>query len=366
MSLPVLGWLGALREPAQVLRWPLADWQTIIRLARRLRLLGRLAESVAAAGLLDAVPAPARRHLVAEIRQSRFRLRTLRWTMERAGLAFDGAGYPCVLLKGAAYVAQGLPIAAGRLPSDLDILVPRDALEDAQQRLQVHGWNEAELDAHDQQYYREWSHELPPLRHPQIGMELDLHHGILPPVARTTVDSAALLARLQPSGLPGWRVLAPVDQVLHSAAHLFLDSELRDRVRDLVDLDGMLRGFSQRQVFWDDLLARADELGLVEPLWLALHFCTRWLDTPVPADALQWLRMRGPGTAARALLLPLLDAVLTPANPDAVDTRRRDRAATLLLARHHLHRMPLRLLLPHLWHKARTRRHGQDDGDDGF
>ena len=32
----------------------------------------------------------------------------------------------------------------------------------------------------------------------------------------------------------------------------------------------------------------------------------------------------------------------------------------------HLHRMPLHLLLPHLWHKARSRRHGQDDGDDGF
>ncbi|MBK9363839.1 MAG: nucleotidyltransferase family protein [Rubrivivax sp.] len=361
-----IAWLASLHDPVQALDWSLADWEYALRLARRLRLLGRLAESVSAAGLLDRVPAAARRHLVAEGRQSRFRLRTLSWTVERVSTALASAGYPRVLLKGAAYVAQGLPIAPGRLPSDLDILVPRDALNDAHQRLQVHGWCPVELDAHDQQYYREWSHELPPLRHPQIGMELDLHHGILPPVARTTVDSAALLARLQPSGLPGWQVLAPVDQVLHSAAHLFLDSELRDRVRDLVDLDGLMRHFAARQVFWEDLVARAGELGLVEPLALAVHFTTRWLDTPVPGDVRRQLQARGPGTVSQALLLPLLETVLTPADPDALDTRRRDRAATVLLARHHLHRMPLHLLLPHLWHKARSRRHGQDDGDDGF
>lgn len=366
MTPPGLDWLPALREPAQVLGWSLDAWQHTIRLARRLRLLGRLAESVSAAGLLDRVPAPARRHLLGECRQSRFRLRTLTWTMERVGTALAGADYPCVLLKGAAYVAQDLPIAPGRLPSDLDILVPRAALDDAHHRLQVHGWCAVELDAHDQQYYREWSHELPPLRHAQIGMELDLHHGILPPVARTTVDSAPLLERLQPSGLSGWRVLAPVDQVLHSAAHLFMDSELRDRVRDLVDLDGLMRHFSSRAAFWEDLLARAAELGLEHPLALAVHFCTRWLATPVPAEVTRVLRLRGPATASRALLLPLLEAALSPADPDATDTRRRDRAAKLLLARHHLHRMPLRLLLPHLWHKARTRRHGQDDGDDGF
>jgi hypothetical protein len=359
-------WLPALRKPSQVLGWTLADWESTIRLARRLRLLGRLAEAVSAAGLLDEVPPPARRHLVAESRLSRFRLRTLTWTMERVAQALHGAAYPRVLLKGAAYVAQQLPIAPGRLPSDLDILVPRDALDDAHQRLQAQDWQVVELDAHDQQYYRDWSHELPPLRHPQIGMELDLHHGILPPVARTTVDTAALLARLQPSGLSGWQVLAPVDQVLHSAAHLFLDSELRDRVRDLVDLDGLLRHFSARQAFWDDLLARADELGLAGPLALATHFCTRWLATPVPPAVVQTLRTQRLGTWQQALLLPLLDAVLAPADADATDTRRRDRAATLLLARHHLQRMPLRLLLPHLWHKARTRRHRQDDGDDGF
>ncbi len=104
-------------------------------------------------------------------------------------------------------------------------------LPDAQARLLAAGWQVLELDEHDRRYYREWSHEVPPLRHPQHRMELDLHHNILPPVARTRVDADVLLARLQPSKWPDWQVLHPVDQVLHSAAHFSWISEARDRVR---------------------------------------------------------------------------------------------------------------------------------------
>ena len=68
--------------------------------------------------------------------------------------------YPRVLLKGAAYIGQDLPIAAGRLPSDLDILVPQAHLPDAQARLTQAGWNAVALDDHDRRYYYEWSHEV--------------------------------------------------------------------------------------------------------------------------------------------------------------------------------------------------------------
>jgi hypothetical protein len=234
----VFAWLPALRDPAVVLGWDLAQWEYVIRLSRRLRLLGRLAEGVAAAGLLEQVPAQAARHLRAEMHVSRWRTAALRWVLERVDTALAQAPYPRVLLKGAAYLGQELPIAHGRLPSDADILVPLEHLADAQARLLRAGWAEAGMDDHDQRYYREWSHELPPMRHPLHALELDLHHNIVPPVARATVDAAPLLARLQPSIWPGWQVLQPADQVLHSATHLFGDSEARDRLRDLVDLDG--------------------------------------------------------------------------------------------------------------------------------
>ena len=355
-------WVQALTDPHMTVHWSLQDWQRVVRLSRRLRLLARLAEGVHTAGIEATLPVPVQQHLLAERRLSRFRLRTLAWTAEQVGHALEGCAYPCVLLKGAAYVAQGLPVAPGRLPSDLDVMVPRAALADAQRRLRTQGWAEIELDDHDRTYYADWSHEVPPMRHAQFGIELDLHHAILPPVARTTVDSELLFSRVQGSAWARWQVLCPVDQVLHSAAHLFLDSELRDRLRDLVDLDGMLRHFARHPEFWTDLVERSRELRLTEPLALAVNLLQHWLNTPVPEGVRRSIENLGPGALRRAILLPLFERVLTPTEPDASPSTAQRLAATTLLARYHLHRMPLRLLLPHLWHKAHRRSFREREG----
>jgi hypothetical protein len=337
----------------------------VIRVARRLRLLARLAESVYGAGLIERLPAQSRRHLLAELRLSRWRSDSLIWTLRQVSVAIQDADYPCVLLKGVAYMAQGLPIAAGRLPSDLDILVPKWAIPRAQDSLAAAGWRPVELDEHDRRYYEDWSHEVPPMRHPRLGVELDLHHNILPPVGRKQIDAAALLGRLQPSKWQPWQVLHPVDQVLHSAAHLFFDSELRDRVRDLVDLDGLFRHFGTDARFWTSLTERASELELTEPLALACHFCVRWLDTPIPRATQVTIRTLGPGRGRRAWLLPLLDHVLTPAAPDDVPGWTTDAAGAVLLARYHRRRLPLRMLVPHLWHKVRVRGRSEERAEAG-
>jgi hypothetical protein len=349
---PRLAWLQALRAPQATLHWQLGEWEHVVRLARRLRLLARLAASVEAAGLTGSVPDPVRRHLLAERRLSAWRTAAMAWTLKRSAAALAGRGYPLVLLKGAAYLGQGLPIADGRLPSDVDILVPRAHLADAQARLAEDGWQELELDAHDQRYYREWSHEVPPMRHPAHRIELDLHHNILPPVARTTVNADVLLARLRPSLWPEWQVLDPIDQVLHSAAHLFMDSEARDRLRDLVDLDSLFRYFGTEPSFWVELPVRASAIGLAEPLVLAGLFCRDWFGTPIPLAAQESIAAQGPSAWRRLWLRSMLGRILMPTDPDRRGSWPQSIAATLFLARHHRNRMPLRLLVPHLLHKA--------------
>ncbi len=352
-----LAWMAALRDPRQSLQWSLADWERVVRLARRLRLLARLTESLIRDELLDQVPPQARHHLISEQRLSRWRTGALVWVLERVAATLHGVDYPLVLLKGGAYIGQDLPIAAGRLPSDVDILVPRAYIADAQQRLREAGWLESTLDAHDQRYYHEWSHEVPPMTHPLHAVELDLHHNIQPPVARTCVDANALLKHLKPSKWPAWKVFDPTDQVLHSAVHLFHDSDMRDRIRDLVDLDGMLRHFAVLHAdFWTRLPERARELNLTEPLALACHFCQLWLATPIPLQALSAIAQQGPGPIKRAWLLPLLAHVLMPTEPDGHPSAAQNFAATVLLGRHHYLRMPLRLLIPHTWHKFRASR----------
>ena len=360
---PRLAWLRALREPALAADWSLAEWERVVRLARRTRLLARLAEGLSKTGLLDSIHRQPRRHLIAEQRLSRWRTSAVRWTMERVATTLrDAPPYPRVLLKGAAYIGQGLPIGAGRLPSDLDVLVPRTHLADAQQRLSHAGWNVKPMDDHDLRYYHEWSHEVPPMTHALLTVELDLHHNILPPMARLAVDADRLLARLRPSNLAAWQVLDPTDQVLHSAAHLFFDSEMRDRIRDLADLDELLRHFSAEPGFMRGLPLRARELGLGEPLALACHFCVRWFGTPIPEVVIESIESMGPGRLQRAWLLPLLKQVLLPAEPDEDRRPIQEFAATMLLMRYHLRRMPLRQLVPHLWHKLR-RNHRAVRGD---
>ncbi len=347
-----LEWLCALRQPVLCTSWTTARWERSIRVARRARLLGRLAEAVDAAGLMDQVPEPVRRHLVAEQRVSRSRTSAMRWAMDRVMVVLADAPYPKILLKGAAYVAQQLPIALGRLPSDLDIMVPKADVDDAQRRLLAAGWTEAQLDAHDRQYYLEWSHEVPPMTHPSLQMELDLHHNILPPVGHVSFDAGLLVARLKPSSVAGWQVLDPVDQVLHSAAHLFFDSSFQNRIRDLVDLDGLLRQFGESPAFWPTLEARSSKLGLEEPLALAVVFVAGWLGTPIPQQSKDLLVHAGLGLVRRIWLVTLFKTVLEPETLDEQPGLARKIAETLLLARYHWRRMPLRILVPHLWHKS--------------
>ena len=346
-----LRWLGALREPSVAMQWTLPQWERVVRIARPHRLLARLATALDRAGLLNSVPPDPQRHLVSSMRISRWRTSQMHWALERVRAALGQTTQTCVLLKGAAYIAQGLPTATGRLPADVDVLFPKADLPAIVDKLKNAGWVEAEVDAHDRRYYYEWSHEIPPMTHSLHGIELDVHHNILPPVARTTVDANLLLARIQSCDLPGWQVLHPVDQVLHCASHLFLDSEARVRLRDLVDLDGMMRHFGALPWFWEELPLRAQQLGLTEPLALALHFCVRWLETPVPDALLQSPAVRATQGLRSLWIKALWARSLTPIEPDTSAPWGQDAAATLLLARYHHQRMPLRLLVPHLWHK---------------
>ena len=351
---PAPDWLRAVIEPQRVQAWSLGEWDVAIRQLRKHRLLARLDCALTRADLHSAVPTPARRHLLAERRLSQARTRAMTWAIAQLPGMLKPLRHPLVLLKGAAYVGQGLQIAEGRLPSDLDILVPKSRLADVRLQLAIAGWREPPLDEHDQRYYLEWSHELPPMQHGRHAIELDVHHNILPPRAGRMVDATLLLADLRSSRWPDWQVLSPVDQVLHSAAHLFHDSEPRDRARDLIDLDGLFRHFGQEPAFWSALPARAAVLDLLEPLALACHFTHGWLGTPIPATVQAKLAAEGPGRLKTATLVALLGAVLRPGIIDQPDTLGKRLAATAVLARYHWHRLPLGLLLPHLWRKWRA------------
>ena len=342
----------ALRAPQALVGLGLPQWETLVSRARRTNLLPRVATALDQLGLLQAVPAAPRAHLIAARTLAQAQADAVRREVAYIDRALGTTGVPVVLLKGAAYLLAGLPAARGRMFSDIDILVPRDALNEVEAALMLNGWATAKNTPYDQRYYRRWMHELPPLTHVTRQTLLDVHHAILPMTARLKPDSAKLLAASRPlAGEPRLRVLAPVDMVLHSATHLFCNEDVGNSLRDLVDLDSLLRGFASEEDFWSRLTVRAVELDLTRPLYYALRYAVRILDTPVPANVLRAAEIGRPSSLLRGLMDALFLRTLQPVHAGESHGLASVARGSLYLRAHWL-RMPPFLLARHLITKA--------------
>ena len=341
-------------QPKLSAQLTLRDWDLLVRQARHANLLGRLAASLMAQNLLEDVPAPARAHLDSALSVARRQKQAVRWEVDRIAHALLAVDTPVILLKGAAYIMRELPTAEGRLFSDVDILVTKSSLEDAELNLKIHGWITTHHDAYDQQYYRKWMHELPPMRHLKRQTVLDVHHTILPETARYHPDPLKLIKAAKSIPEYGGRikVFAPVDMVLHSATHLFHEGELQHGLRDLLDLDSLLRHFANDDpTFWDALITRAVELDLRRPLYYALRYTRRVLETPMPDNILRDSRLMPPSWLKLKWMDALFMRAFTPPHPSCED-RLTPWARFALYIRGHWLRMPMQHLIPHLWHQA--------------
>ncbi len=341
-----------LRAPDSVSRLSMSEWDLLVRQARAAGLLARLAHRLREHGQTDAVPAVVRWHFDAAETLADKQRTAVRWELQQIRAALSDLDGPVIVLKGAAYVAANLSAADGRLFNDIDILVPRDYLPRAESSLRLAGWHATGLSEYDKRYYRRWMHEIPPMQHVQRDTVIDVHHAILPDTARYHPDSAKLRSRaVAVDGLPGVCVLAAEDRILHSAAHLFHDGELPHGLRDLTDLDLMLRDAATDRDFWPRLMARADELQLGRSLFHALRYVRHFLDTPIPDGMMTALDAAAPNRVTRALMDAVFTRALAPDHASCADAYT-SAARLAAFVRAHWLRMPAHLLIPHLFHKA--------------
>lgn len=353
---------AALRAPESLSERSLEDWDLLVRQARAAGLLARLCLRLEAAGLIDRVPEGPRDHLVSARVLTDKQGRDVRWEARCVVEALRPLGIPVLFLKGAAYVVADLPAAAGRLFSDVDVLVPRDRIDAVEETLARNGWAGSDMNDYDQQYYRRWTHQIPPMAHIRRQVTLDVHHTIVPQTARIRLASDSLLEAARPLDWPrGGMVLAPTDMVLHSATHLFNEGEFDRALRDLSDLDVLMRHFAAADAgFWTALVDRAAALDLVRPAAYALRYTRAVFDTPVPDDTLD-RACRGAGLfGGRRTLMDLLFKRMLVPNHASSRNPGHGLAQWLLYVRSHHIRMPLHILLPHLARKAWRRQVGED------
>lgn len=343
---------AALLTPALVTRFSEQQWDLLVRQGRRTGLLARLAHALVQAELLQDVPVAPRLHLTSALKLAGRQELSLRWEVACICKELADAGVRVTLLKGAAYAMAGLPTANGRSFSDIDIIVPKAGVPHVESELMLHGWQGGHHDAYDQRYYRQWMHEIPPLRHVRRGTTIDVHHAILPETARVKVNTPALLEEVIPlEGHTNLYVLQPVDMLLHSATHLFHEGNFEKGLRDLFDLDSLLRHFGATSGFWEQLAPRAVALGLTRPLYYALRYASLILGTPVPRPVLEAAQVGRPSVFVLGLMDSCYVRALRPVHP----TTRSPGTWTArfaLYVRSHWIRMPFPLLTYHLGRKV--------------
>lgn len=343
--------LRVLRHPDAAAVLSADDWGEILVQAQDAAVAARLGILLQEAGQWPDLPPGVRNRLIAAQRTAARFERMTRWETVCLRRALNGVATPVVLLKGAAYTLADLPIGRGRLMSDVDILVARPALDAVERAVYAHGWRPVKADPYDDRYYRDYMHELPPLVHEERGTVLDIHHTIVPPTSRLKIDGATLLETIEPIDGTHFCRLASADMVLHTAIHLFHDGEVFGGLRELLDLDGMVRDFGMQPGFWPAVLERAARPGLGRPLFYALHYCRAFLDTPVPDTVRAEIMRFAPVWPARTVMDRLVAAAFAPRSPLPEDGRGAVEQ-WLLYVRSHWLRMPPLLLARHLGRKA--------------
>lgn len=331
--------VAALRDPASVAGLSGPQWNGLIAAARAERLIGTLAFRLEGVAVPPTVPSA----VLAILADARFdaarEARAALWEADRAADALAHLDIPVILLKGTAYAAADIPAAPlspalGRFIGDLDILVPRDALDAVEAALLKAGWEWVKPDPYDDAYYRQWMHELPPLIHRDRDRMIDVHHTILPLTARPKPDIAAMIADSEalPSGL---RILSPTDRLCHSAAHLFADGDLSGGLRNLWDIHCLLETLDPA-----DVLARAGRHGLTVAVTRATRLAAHIYGQQSPRPLLSPMKR-------------LIAARLLATNDWGQDARKPLRQ--LFYIRSHLLRMPPLMLARHLatkWRKG--------------
>lgn len=242
-----------------------------------------------------------------------------------------------VLLKGAAYIVGKTANYSGRLMSDIDIGVPHSLLSKTERVLRDSGWQAEALDDHDEKYYRQWAHELPPFSHPLDGVTLDVHHNLIPVVNERLVDMQALFAQSS-EGIPANQWL-----VFHSALHLLVNEDIDNGLRDLTDMYLICREYDKAAL--DDQVALFQRQGFGPEIWLLAvllrdFFAYTSLLQSVESRPSLWTKIR----------YALLKKILLPHSKFIVGTRYSMARFFYYCIGHGL-KMPVVLLIKHFGYK---------------
>lgn len=217
---------------------------------------------------------------------------------------------PCIALKGIALVLDTYAEPALRSMADIDLLVPRDRLADAERALLEGGWGSEPRP--DIAAYTSWCHHIAPLNRPG-GPHVEIHWTIERPSSPFRIDIEGVWARSRVSaGDPRTRVPAPEDLLLHACLHAAYHHRFdRAALKHLSDVGALLARHGEGIDF--ELLTRlSNESGAGTFVYCTLRLAHELLGVPIPSGALDALDRTGD---EEAIVRAARNYILTPPEP---------------------------------------------------
>lgn len=184
-----------------------------------------------------------------------------------------------IVLKGAALAESVYPNRALRPMSDIDLLVRKEKVAEAQDRLIELGYRLQEGGDHYHFVFTKRS-----------AVSVEIHWHIQRPTAPFKIDIDDLWERAQPASVAGVDALvfSPEDLLLHLCQHA-CKHELFGGIRPLCDIAQAV-SFYADQIDWKKVAALSTEWQMNPPLHLVLRLAGELLDAPVPESFLQAIK----------------------------------------------------------------------------
>jgi hypothetical protein len=179
----------------------------------------------------------AREHLALVARLTGVRNALLLHHLRAIGRRFAEPPLPFLVLKGADLMQTVYPDPGCRVSVDLDLLVARPRIDEAEARLRAAGWTPALAVSRD--WFDRNLHHGVPWTSPDGAVTLELHWELVRPGDPFPLDAAAVFERTLPFPAAGItaRRLAPADLLDHLAAHVLRHLHTPDGAyRSLVDV----------------------------------------------------------------------------------------------------------------------------------
>jgi len=286
------------------------DWQRVVRGSIRLgqgpTLLTRLRDS----GRLAELPS----HLQHEL-ETTYYLMALYNTRALADLAalvetMIREGLEPIVLKGGALAGRLYENIALRAVRDLDLLLRPDEIPVAESIMQRLGYTQPfPVERYDSHFH------LPPFVPPRGQPRVEIHTGLIRPFFPRQPDLDAMRRRAEPIevGRVIARALCPEDQVLHCCLHLAFGDQFVRGVKDLADIDALVR--RPNRFDGEAFVHEVERQGYGRAAYYALERTRRVFGTPIGDANMSRLRRHRLPWPEHRVLESLAETYLT-ALPD--------------------------------------------------